>query len=180
MNTSVIKGIWQSLYRLYGVRSNVNFGSNFHVGIGSILWAPNRLLVGDNVYIGKFCTIECDGLIGNNVMVANNVGLIGRYDHDYKCIGKPIRQAPWIGNSTYNGPGKDMQIIIEDDAWIGYGSVILTGVRIARGAIVSAGAVVTKNVESYQIVAGNPAKQVGMRFTETDILAHEKILYESK
>jgi acetyltransferase-like isoleucine patch superfamily enzyme len=175
MKERLIRGIWQRLYRLYGVRSNVCCGSNLHVGLGTILWAPNRLSVGENVYIGKFCTIECDGSIGNNAMIANNVGLIGRYDHDYKYIGKPIRKAPWIGDPLYAGAGKDMQIIVDDDVWIGFGTVVLSGVKIGRGAIVGAGAVVTKDVESYSIVAGNPARKIGIRFTDDEVIEHEKV-----
>ncbi|MDZ4815079.1 MAG: acyltransferase [Verrucomicrobiota bacterium] len=55
------------------------------------------------------------------------------------------------------------EVIIGDRAWIGYGAMILPGVRIGEGAIVGAGSVVTKNVEPYTIVAGNPAREVGKR-----------------
>jgi acetyltransferase-like isoleucine patch superfamily enzyme len=168
--------IWQHVYGMYGVRQNVEVGKNFHMGIGSILWAPEQLVVADNVYIGKFCTIECDGRIGNNVMVANNVGFVGRYDHDFRCVGKEIRNAPWIGSHDYTGPGKGLQVIVEDDVWIGFGSVLLTGVTIGRGAIVAAGCVVTKNVEPYTIVGGNPARRLAERFSITEINRHEQLL----
>ena len=179
MNTmnDIIKKIWQRIYRLYGVRSNVRLGEDVHIGIGSKLWAPQDLLVGNRVYIGKFCTIECDGRIGNYVMIANNVGLIGRYDHDFRCIGKPIRNTSWIGEEAYQGRGKGLQIIIKDDVWIGFGAIVLTGITIGRGAIVSAGSVVTKDVDPYTIVAGNPAQRIGMRFSEEEVSRHEDILY---
>jgi len=53
------------------------------------------------------------------------------------------------------------RIDIEDDAWIGAGAIILPNVRVGKSAIVGAGAVVTKDVECYSIVAGNPAKKLG-------------------
>jgi acetyltransferase-like isoleucine patch superfamily enzyme len=171
-----VRDTWQLLYRLYGVRRNVTVGKNFHLGIGSILWAPTRMEVCDNVYIGKFCTIECDGRIGNNVMLANNVGFVGRYDHDFHCIGKAIRNAPWIGDHGYNGPGKGLQVIVEDDVWVGFGSVVLTGVTIGRGAVVAAGCVVTKNVEPYTIVGGNPARRLAERFKISEISRHEQLM----
>jgi len=174
-----IRGVWQRVYRLYSVRQNVVTGARTHIGIGSILWAPHKLSVGDDVYIGKFCSVECDGVIGDNVMVANNVGLIGRYDHDYSCVGTTIRQAPWIGDPAYAGPGKALRIVVGDDVWIGYGAVVLTGVTIGRGAIVAAGSVVTKDVEPYAIVAGNPARKVVQRFADEDIARHERLLYGS-
>ena len=60
-------------------------------------------------------------------------------------------------------------IVIEDDVWIGARVTVLGGVTIGRGAIVAAGAVVTKNVAPYSIVAGVPAKPLKMRFDEETI-----------
>lgn len=57
-------------------------------------------------------------------------------------------------------------IVLGDDVWIGYGATVLDGVRIARGAVVAAGAVVTKDVEPYTIVGGIPAKPIRVRFDE--------------
>jgi acetyltransferase-like isoleucine patch superfamily enzyme len=54
-------------------------------------------------------------------------------------------------------------ISIEDDAWIGAGAIVLPGVRIGRGAVVAAGAVVTKDVESFTIVGGVPSVVIGCR-----------------
>jgi maltose O-acetyltransferase len=54
-------------------------------------------------------------------------------------------------------------VVIGDRAWIGYGALILPGVRIGEGAVVGAGAVVTKDVEPFAIVAGNPARKIGER-----------------
>jgi acetyltransferase-like isoleucine patch superfamily enzyme len=144
-----------------------------HIGIGSILDSCNGLTVGDDTYIGKFCTVECDGQIGSGVMLGNCVGLIGRYDHDFRTIGKTIRQSPWIGDPDYNGPGKGLKVVVGDDVWIGYGSIVLSGVSIGRGAIVAAGSVVTKDVEPYAIVAGNPARKRADRFAGSEIVEHE-------
>ncbi len=57
-------------------------------------------------------------------------------------------------------------ITIEDNVWIGYGSLILSGITIKTGAVVAAGAVVTKDVEPYTIVGGNPARHIKARFPE--------------
>lgn len=159
---------------------NITIGKNTTFGRNTIFWAPNRMNIGNNVYIGKFCTIQADIEMGDNIEIANNVGLIGRYDHDYTKIGVSIKDAPWIGDDNYDFKGKNLKIVIEDDVWIGYGSVVFTGVRIGRGAIVAAGSIVTKDVPPYAIVAGNPAKIKGYRFTEEQIQEHEKILYQKK
>ncbi len=66
------------------------------------------------------------------------------------------------------------RLTIEDDVWIGHNSVILPGCTfIGRGAIIGAGSIVTKNVPAYAVVAGNPAKQLRMRFDAETIAAIE-------
>lgn len=174
---ATLRRLWQLIYRRYGVRRNITADSGLHMGIGSILSAPHRMAVGRHVYIGKFCTIECDGEIGDYVMLANNVGVIGRYDHDHRYVGRPIRHTPWIGDPDYRGAGRGLKTLIGDDVWIGYGAVVLSGVTIGRGAIIAAGSVVISDVPPYVIAAGNPAKQVGRRFTDSDIAAHELAVY---
>ncbi|QBQ07249.1 virginiamycin A acetyltransferase [Spiroplasma gladiatoris] len=59
--------------------------------------------------------------------------------------------------------------IVENDVWIGYGATILPGVKIGNGAIIGAKSVVTKNVEPYTVVAGNPAKVIRKRFDNKKI-----------
>ncbi|WP_212637632.1 CatB-related O-acetyltransferase [Desulfocicer vacuolatum] len=66
-------------------------------------------------------------------------------------------------------PASHGNVIIGHDVWIGSGAVILSGVHIANGAVIGASAVVTKDVEPYTIVAGNPAQFVKTRFKKNDI-----------
>lgn len=171
---TVFRRIWQKIHRVYAVRKNVSLGSSVHIGLGSILWAPNHLSVGNDVYIGKGCTIEVDGKIGNYVLIANQVGLIGRLDHNYKSVGVPIRYSPWVGDNLEHL--LDGEIIIEDDVWLGFGAIVLSGVHIGRGAIVAAGSVVTKNIAPYEIVGGTPARPIGQRFLQEEIVKHELAL----
>ena len=62
---------------------------------------------------------------------------------------------------TFDDLPAQAPIVIEDDAWLGFNSTVLKGVTIGRGAVVGACAVVTKNVEPFSVVAGNPARVVG-------------------
>lgn len=158
-------------------KKNITIGNNSTFGRGTVFWAPHEMKIGNNVYIGKYCTIQADIEMGNNIEIANTVGLIGRYDHDYSKVGVSIKDAPWIGDAHYDFMGLNQKINIDDDVWIGYGSVVFTGVHIHRGAIIAAGSIVTKDVPPYAIVAGNPAKIKGYRFTEEQIKEHERILY---
>jgi len=157
-------------------KRNIKIGKNTTFGRGTVFWAPNKINIGNNVYIGKYCTIQADIEIGNDVIVANNVGLIGRYDHDYSKIGVNIKDAPWIGSANYKFKGVNQKITINNDVWVGFGAILLTGIEIGRGAIIAAGSVVTRDVPPYAIVIGNPAQIKGYRFNEDEIKKHEKLL----
>jgi acetyltransferase-like isoleucine patch superfamily enzyme len=148
-------------------------GRNLYAGRYVILWAKNQLTIGDNFYIGTFSQIECDAIIGDNVMLGNHVALIGRYDHNYQQIGVPTRLASQIWYKDYSWKGLNLKVVIEDDVWIGYGSIILSGVRIERGSIIASGSVVTKDVAPYSIYGGVPAKKIGNRFdNDADLMKH--------
>ncbi len=57
----------------------------------------------------------------------------------------------------------DADIIIEEDVWLGANCVVLAGVCVGKGAVIAAGAIVTKNVAPYTIVGGVPAREIGIR-----------------
>lgn len=68
-------------------------------------------------------------------------------------------------------------VVVGNDVWIGYGALILSGVRIGNGAVVAARSVVRGDVEPYSIVAGNPSRHVKYRFDEASVRALEEIAW---
>ncbi len=153
-----------------------SFGKNAYIGRFVYLWAKHNITIGDNFYIGKFSQIECDAEIGNNVIFANHVGLVGRYDHHYQQIGIPIRLSSQIRDNDYNWKGQNEKLIIEDDVWVGYGAIILSGVKIGQGSIIAAGAVVTSDVQTFSIYGGVPAKKIRDRFeNDSDLKEHIRL-----
>lgn len=171
----------KKLRDIYLVRVKYNrytIGKNFHSGRGVFMWAKNTIVIGDNFYIGRYSMIESDAIIGNNVIIANHVALIGKYDHNYQQIGTPIRLADQIRDNIYNWKGLNLKITIADDVWIGLGSIILSGVTIGKGSIIAAGSVITKDIEPYSIYGGNPAKKIRSRFESEKQLAEHIRLYE--
>ena len=74
-------------------------------------------------------------------------------------------------------PQDDLGVEIGDDVWVGTRAIVLHGVTIGRGAVVAAGAVVTRSVPPYAVVAGVPARVVGFRFTIDEVIEHEVRLY---
>lgn len=138
-----------------------------------MLWAPRSLKIGNDVYIGKHSTIEVDGVIGDSVLIANAVGVVGRRDHDAREVGTDVRHSRWVGDAPdeLSDP-----VSIGSDVWIGYGAIILSGVNIGDHCIVGAGAVVTSDIPANSIAVGQPARVVGERFAEADLLLHRSQL----
>lgn len=113
------------------------------------------------LHIGSYCSIgsKCVFLLGG--------------EHVYNTILSYPTNLKFGWEKT--GALSKGPIIIEDDVWLGYGVLVLSGVRVGQGAIVAAGSVVTKNVPPYAIVGGNPATVIKFRFDESTIKSLLKI-----
>lgn len=107
--------------------------------------------------------------IGRYTSVAHDVTFIVDMNHDYKrpCQGR-ISGVPYVRPENIRRKG---QIVIMNDCWVGEKATIFSGVTIGNGAVVAAGAVVTKDVPPYAIAAGNPAQIIGYRFDKGQIEA---------
>jgi chloramphenicol O-acetyltransferase type B len=147
-----------------------SLGRGFHAGRRVVLWAPNELKIGDNCYIGRYSQIECDADIGHSVIMANMVSFVGRYDHHFRHVGTPTRLSRQIRDPDYDWKGADIKVTVGDDVWIGYGAIILSGVTIGEGSVIAAGSVVTKDIEPYTVVGGNPARKICDRFKNPEDL----------
>ncbi|KAI1462755.1 trimeric LpxA-like protein [Annulohypoxylon moriforme] len=108
-----------------------------------------NIMIGNNVFIGRNCTIidPMEVVIGDNSYIGPNVSLFGA-----TLQTDPKRRKG--SKSAHIGAA----IFIDEDVWIGGAAIVLYGVRIGRGATVAAGAVVTKDVPPFTVVAGNPAR----------------------
>lgn len=113
------------------------------------------LKIGTDTHIQPHCQFSAYKApiqIGCGVQIAPNCAFYP-YDHGI-APGEPIKKQPL---QTKGG------IIIDDDAWLGFGVIVLDGVRIGKGAVVGAGAVVTHDVPDGAIAAGVPARVINMR-----------------
>lgn len=107
--------------------------------------------------------------IGNFVSIADSVSFILGGNHQINCLTTyPLFSKLVHVNPIYDARTKGT-IIVEDEVWIGSNVIVLSGVRICKGAIIASGAVVTKDIPSYSIAAGNPAKVIKYRFAENEI-----------
>lgn len=115
--------------------------------------------------------------IGNFCSIAQSVVFLLGFDHPTNHISTYPFKVMVTGTETREAISKG-NIVIDDDVWIAYGAQIMSGVHIHQGAIVAAGAVVTKDVPAYAIVGGVPAKVLKYRFEEPVIEELLKIDYE--
>ncbi len=132
------------ILRIFGMKfSNAIIYSAFH------LRSPWKITIGENTIIGHGASLDGrNGIkIGNNVNFGSQV-MIWTMQHEYN-------------DSFFSSKGGP--VVIEDYAWISVRAIILPNVTIGEGAVVAAGAVVTKDVEPYTVVGGIPAKKIGDR-----------------
>ena len=148
-------------------------GTNISVGHNCSFTFDN-IVIGNNVHIGSganFMSKISHLYIGNYVTFGPNVTIITG-DHRSDVIGKHIYEIDNSNKLEIN----DQDVRIDDGVWIGCNVTILKGVHVNRGAIIAAGSIVTKSVPPYAIVGGNPARVINYRFTEEQIIMHEKLL----
>ena len=116
---------------------------------------------GDQLIIGKFCMIASDVTF---IMNGANHLSDAITTYPFAIFGEDWSNA--MEGKTYPKKGNT---IIGNDVWIGYGATIMPGVEIGDGAIIATKSVVTKHVEPYSIVGGNPAEEIRKRFSHEEI-----------
>ena len=143
-------------------RAFIARGGRVYLGEQTVIRAGAMLLpssgsisIGKRTSINQYAIINGEGgvTIGNSVMVAAFAGIFAG-NHNFNDLTVPISEQ---GTNTKGG------IHIEDDVWIGSHAVILDGVRIGRGSVIGAGAVVTRDVAPYSVMMGVPAQKVRSR-----------------
>lgn len=123
-------------------------GESVRLRMPLTIYHPETLSLGNRIDVGEYVVIRASGgvTIGDGVLIAAHAVITSR---------QHPAALPRFGVT------EDAPVTIEDDVWIGAGAIVLPGVRIGRGAIVGAGAVVTSDVEPFSIVGGVPAKLIG-------------------
>lgn len=113
-----------------------------------------KISIGNNVYIGPSCVLFGEGEIeiGDDCLISPGT-IITSQQHSYADANTPIREQP----------SEHARIVIDDDVWIGSNAVILPGIRVGRGSVIGAGAVVTKDIPPYSVAVGVPARVIKHR-----------------
>ncbi len=137
------------VYQMAGIK----IGKGSHIHMGTQFFSPRGVKIGQGTIIGQNAFLDGRDLltIGDNVDIASEV-MIYNSEHD-------------IHSEDFHATNG--KVIVGDYVFIGPRAIILPGVSIGRGAVVAAGAVVTKDVEDFMIVGGVPAKVIGERQNKT-------------
>jgi len=143
-----------TLRKLFFRSIGMKIGKGSFIMKENYFMGPKHFVIGKHSHINRGCLLDARGslVIGDNVSISHKVNIVTG-GHDYNSREFVLRHQP---------------IIIDDYVWIGVGCTILQGVHIGKGAVVCAGAVVCKDVESFSVVAGVPAKKIGERKQELD------------
>jgi len=112
--------------------------------------------------IGSFCSIACDVYIGLAGHTLDFLSTSPIFTEVHNGTGYT-----WVDNNMF--AYKNKRTIIGSDVWIGHGAKILSGISVGYGAVIAAGAIVTKNIPPYAIVGGVPAKIIRYRFSDSII-----------
>lgn len=145
-------------------------GKNVTLNRGLKLYGPENLYLGDNIGIGENALFMCTRAkikIGNDMMFGPGTTCITG-GHRTDIIGRTMISV----TNNEKRPEDDRDIVFEGDNWIGANTTILREVTVSRGAVIAAGAVVTKDVPPFSIVGGVPARVIKMRFPDDLIQAH--------
>lgn len=144
-------------------RHKILWGNDFTTGVGVRIEAYSKkkeiiIRIGNNVQLNDYVHIAGikDVSIGDNVLVASRVFIS---DHNHGNYSPPDTQSN-PNEIPKNRPLFSKPIFIDSNVWIGEGAFILPGVTVGFGAVIAAGAVVTRDVPPQTIVAGNPAKVI--------------------
>ena len=149
-----------------GRRGAISIGGNSWVAGELLVFAhAGRIRIGEYCYVGNHTRVwsALDVTIGNRVFLAHGVNI---HDNDSHSTSATERHRHFRNLVTHEGEPfvEDFAcapVVIEDDAWIGFNSTILKGLRVGRGAIVGACSLITNDVAPFTVVGGNPAVVIG-------------------
>jgi len=138
-------------------------GSSSYIFMDAWFDARGGFVIGNNSLINQKVRLDTRGgiVIGNNVSISADVQILTA-DHD-------------IMSRTFEG--RTDSVLIGDFVFIGTRAMILKGVSLGKGSVICAGAVVTKNVEDFSVVAGVPAREIYKRTTELDYIINYDRLF---
>lgn len=165
VDKSSIKLLLNARCQNTGPKNNITIGKHCTINAQFLALFDGKIQIGDNNYIGAKTMLLAKEkiVVGNNVIIANDTIISDNNNHpiDPAMRFKMSQCDDYMTDELWSWKYADSKpVIIEDNVWIGRDVRIMKGVTVGKGSIVALGAIVTKDVPPYTIVAGNPAKVV--------------------
>lgn len=148
-------------WRIRGARNcHLTVGHHCFIRDKIVFERPDaRLSVGDRTYLGNGLIAIAQSVdIGSDVMFGWGVTVVDHNSHSLRFSERQGDTERWLRGQKEWSQVKIGAVIIQDKVWIGFNATVLKGVTIGEGAVVAAGAIVTKSVPPWTVAAGNPAK----------------------
>lgn len=146
-----VAGLWARAWLLRRMAKRV--GERVEVEMDNWIWDGRELEIGDDVHLGRRNYFGGGPItIGDHVMLAGEI-VIETTNHEWRDMNALLDSQPV----------SRLPVVVEDDVWVGNRVVINPGVRIGRGSVIGAGAVVTQNVPPNSLMAGGPARMISRR-----------------
>lgn len=143
-------------------KTKINIGKNTVLrGFIMLFKCGGEIVIGNDCFIGPDTKIWSAKkiTIGNRVLISHNVNIHDNISHPLNSVERHLDFKHIFSKGFQDKTDlNEKEIVIEDDVWIGFNSIILKGVRIGKGAIVGAGTIITKDVPPYSIIVGNPPR----------------------
>lgn len=170
------KGKGIKLAKTCNVNQSAEFGGNNYVGSKSYFYG----CIGFGSYLGSNCSLY--GKIGKFCSIASGVKVVNGFHPTREgisthpafysknnSVGLSYVDADCFEEYRYADPEKRYAVVVGNDVWIGTDAILMAGITVGDGAVIAAGAVVTKDVAPYSIVGGVPAKEIKKRFDDEKI-----------
>jgi galactoside O-acetyltransferase len=146
---------------VFNKNSFLKVGENAIIECSLVFEKPNTSInIGDRTFIGGSTLLDCtsDLIIGNDVLISWGCTIIDHNSHSINWIERQNDVIDCLKNAKNWEHVVSKKIIIKNRSWIGFNTIITKGVTIGEGSIIASGSVVTKDVDPYTVVGGNPAK----------------------
>jgi acetyltransferase-like isoleucine patch superfamily enzyme len=170
----------ESIYMSKWIKSKLGYaGHKAHIQYPFFILGSENIFMEDGVNIGAGSTIfttRAKLYIGKNTFTGPNLTIVSG-DHAFTVGEYMLNVSKDELKRKQDISSYDKDIILEQDVWIGANVTILKGVTVGRGAILSAGSVIVKNVPPYSIFGGNPARLIKFKWGVDEIVNHEKFLF---
>lgn len=152
--------------RLYPVRSDITAKKRLHIGLGLKVKAPYRLMIRNDAFVDKLCTIECGGRTWGGIRITNPVGVEAWRDHGFPVVRVSMGRALWIRRKYKEkwAAIRSNWIVIASGVWTGFRWIVPDAMAVGPSAVVTIGTVITQVIRNSATPGPSQHGDIGIEF----------------